>query len=100
MPQTSLTKAPLIYDSVFFRVLSVQQGLPENTIKRIIEAYTASMIKEIKKGNRVNTGIGIYEVKHTLAYTGQNPRTNLPIPVAAKNRVLFTANDALKSAVN
>lgn len=59
------------------------------------------IMEALKAGEKVTlTGFGTFEVRHTAARTGTNPRTRQKIQIAAGKRPAFSAGTLLREAVS
>lgn len=75
-------------------------GLPKTKINETLDAVEDSIVKALKKGERVAlAGFGIYSVAKRKARMGINPQTREKIKIAAKKVPVFKAAKALKEKV-
>lgn len=80
--------------------LAIITGIEKANITRLINQFQAEIVRELKKGGKVYTGLGIYEVKHRQARNGTNPKTHAIILIPASNTTRFTPKQALRDALN
>ena len=80
--------------------LAKQADLEKKQAKGALEALTAIVSREIKKGGEVPlTGLGKFKVQKRKARWGRNPQTGAKIRIAAKKVVKFTVAKALKDLI-
>jgi nucleoid DNA-binding protein len=80
--------------------LAKEANLEKKQAKVALEALTALVSKEIKKGGEVPlTGLGKFKVQKRKARMGRNPQTGEKIRIAAKKVVKFTVAKALKDLI-
>lgn len=75
--------------------------LTKKDVAKAIDALTAVIQKELKKGNKVTLmGFGSWEVRKRKARTGRNPQTGAQIKIKAKKVPKFNPGKELKEAVH
>lgn len=80
--------------------LAEKNDMPKKTMNTIMEGLVASLVKNLKKGNRVRiAGLGILQVRKRAARMGRNPATGETISIPAKKKIAFRAAKELKEAV-
>jgi DNA-binding protein HU-beta len=79
-----MNKAELI------NAMAAESGLTKADSKKALDAFTASVGKAMKAGDKVSlVGFGTFSVAERAARTGINPSTKKPIQIAAKKVVKF-----------
>lgn len=74
--------------------------MSKKQINTILDDLVASLVKNLKKGNRVRlAGFGILQVRRRAARMGRNPATGEAIKIPAKKKIAFRAAKELKEAV-
>ncbi len=67
---------------------------------RAIDALLDNVTKALKKGERVTlVGFGTFGVSRRKARAGRNPRTGVPIKIAARRALKFTVGKDLKELI-
>ncbi|MDX1921804.1 MAG: HU family DNA-binding protein [Alphaproteobacteria bacterium] len=80
--------------------LAEKNDMPKKTLNTLMEGLVASLVKNLKKGNRVRmAGLGILQVRKRAARMGRNPATGETISIPAKKKIAFRAAKELKEAV-
>lgn len=80
--------------------MSKISGLSKSDTEKALSAFTATIKKTLKKGNKVVlVGFGTFSVSKRKARTGRNPQTGAAIKIAARNVPKFSSGKALKDAV-
>jgi len=81
--------------------LAEKWDMPKKQMNQIIvEDLVASLVKNLKKGNRIRMGgFGILQVRKRAARMGRNPATGEAISIPAKKKIAFRASKELKEAV-
>jgi DNA-binding protein HU-beta len=80
--------------------LAEKHELAKKQTNQILDDLVASLVKNLKKGNRVRmAGLGILQVKKRAARMGRNPATGEAIKIPAKKKIAFRAAKELKEAV-
>lgn len=75
-------------------------GLPKTKINEVISAMEDSIVKALKKGEKVAlAGFGIYAVAKRKAREGINPQTKEKIKIPAKKVPVFRPAKALKEKI-
>lgn len=79
-----MNKAELI------NAMAAESGLTKADSKKALDAFTASVGKAMKAGDKVSlVGFGTFSVVERAARTGINPSTKKPIQIEAKKVVKF-----------
>ncbi len=80
--------------------IAEKHEMPKKTLNAIMEDLIESLVKNLKKGNRVRmAGLGILQVRKRAARMGRNPATGETIKIPAKKKIAFRAAKELKEAV-
>ena len=80
--------------------LAETHEIAKKQAEAILGELVGSIIKHLKKGNRLRLGgLGILQVRHRAARMGRNPATGEPIKIKASKKVAFRAAKELKEAV-
>jgi DNA-binding protein HU-beta len=75
-------------------------GLEKTKIKVMLEASLDLVVKELKKGGRVQlTGFGTFSTTKRKKRMGVNPKSGEKITIAARRVPKFTAGKSLKDAI-
>lgn len=91
-----MNKAELI-DAIAKQV----SGVTKTNIASVVDATTAAISAELKKGGKVQLiGFGTFETRKRAAREGRNPKTGAKLKIAASISPAFSAGKALKDAVN
>lgn len=78
-----------------------QAGLNKTEAAKAIDAFTAVVTDELKKGEKVQlVGFGTFEVTKRAAREGRNPQTGATMKIAASKAPKFSAGKKLKDEVN
>ncbi len=81
--------------------MAAKSGLTKADSSRALEAFMDVVGETLKKGDKITlTGFGSYSVSRREAREGRNPKTGLPVKIAARNSVSFKAGSKLKEVVN
>jgi DNA-binding protein HU-beta len=89
-----MTKADLVAG------ISKEAKIPKATAERALNAFTSSVTKALKKGEKLTlTGFGTFSVARRKARVGRNPQTGKEIKIAATKVAKFKAGNLLKGAV-
>ena len=81
--------------------MAAKSGLTKADSSRASEAFMDVVGETLKKGDKITlTGFGSYSVSRREAREGRNPKTGLPVKIAARNSVSFKAGSKLKEVVN
>ena len=90
-----MTKSEVVED------MAAKSGLTKADSSRALEAFMDVVGETLKKGDKITlTGFGSYSVSRREAREGRNPKTGLPVKIAARNSVSFKAGSKLKESVN
>lgn len=80
--------------------LAETHELSKKQVNTILDDLVASLVKNLKKGNRIRmAGLGILQVRRRAARMGRNPATGEAIKIPAKKKIAFRAAKELKEAV-
>jgi DNA-binding protein HU-beta len=80
--------------------LAEKHELTKKQANLIMDDLVASLVKNLKKGNRIRmAGLGILQVRKRAARMGRNPATGETIKIPAKKKIAFRAAKELKEAV-
>ncbi len=80
--------------------IASQAGLSKAQAGEAVDAFTDSITKALKKGDKVTlVGFGTFSVVHKKAREGRNPKTGKTIKIAAKKVAKFKAGKALADVV-
>jgi DNA-binding protein HU-beta len=89
-----MNKAELI-DAV-----AAKADLSKADVGRAMDALIEVIGKALKKNDKVAlVGFGTFAVRKRAARTGRNPKTGLPLKIAASKNPAFKAGKALKDAI-
>ena len=81
--------------------MAAKSGLTKADSSRALEAFMDVVGETLKKGDKITlTGFGSYSVSRREAREGRNPKTGLPVKIAARNSVSFKAGSKLKEIIN
>jgi len=81
--------------------IATETGLSKADSKRALEAFTGSVLKQLKKGNAVRLiGFGTFSVRKRKARKGINPQTGETIKIKARKVPHFAPGSELKNALN
>jgi len=76
-------------------------GLTRKRAEQVVNTIFQSMQDALIRGDRIEIrGFGSFKTKHYPAYTGRNPRTGEPIPVAAKVLPVFKVGRQLRERLD
>ncbi|MEZ0224601.1 MAG: HU family DNA-binding protein [Alphaproteobacteria bacterium] len=80
--------------------IAEKHELSKKQVNLIMDDLVDSLVKNLKKGNRVRmAGLGILQVRKRAARMGRNPATGETIKIPAKKKIAFRAAKELKEAV-
>lgn len=81
--------------------IAKESGLTKADSARALDAFTGTVTKTLKKGDKVILiGFGTFSVNKRAARKGRNPQTGKEIKIAAKKVAKFKAGAELGKAVN
>ena len=81
--------------------IAEETGLTKADSSRALEAFMSAVAETLQKGEKITlTGFGSFGVSRREARAGRNPKTGLPVKIAARNSVSFKAGSKLKESVN
>ncbi len=81
--------------------IAKQAGLSKKDAEKALKAFTDTVGKTLKKGDKVQlVGFGTFEVTKRAARTGRNPQTGAEMKIKASKAPKFKAGKALKDLVN
>ena len=94
MEKKTLTKSDIM------EKLARLRGINLRDAERSVNAAFDSMSKALAKGNRIEIrGFGSFQAKDYDQYAGHNPKTGVPIIIAAKRLPFFKPGKELKERV-
>jgi len=94
------TTAPTVTLKNIGADLAEKHELSKKQVNTILDDLVASLVKNLKKGNRIRmAGLGILQVRKRAARMGRNPATGEAIKIPAKKKIAFRAAKELKEAV-
>ncbi len=80
--------------------MASQAGLSKAQANDALDAFTETVTKTLKKGERVTlVGFGTFSTSDRAARTGRNPQTGESIKIKAKRVVKFKAGKELSTKV-
>ena len=81
--------------------MAKQAGLSQKDSEKALKAFTDTVAKALKKGDKVQlVGFGTFEVTKRAARTGRNPQTGAEMKIKASKAPKFKAGKALKDILN
>ena len=81
--------------------MAKQAGLSKKDTEKALKAFTETVAKTLKKGDKVQlVGFGTFEVSKRAARTGRNPQTGAEMKIKASKAPKFKAGKALKDMLN
>ena len=81
--------------------MAEQTGLTKKDAEAALKAFTDTVSKQLKKGDKVQlVGFGTFEVTKRAAREGRNPQTGETMTIEASKSPKFKAGKALKDVVN
>ena len=81
--------------------MAKQAGLSKKDSEKALKAFTDTVAKALKKGDKVQlVGFGTFEVTKRAARTGRNPQTGAEMKIKASKAPKFKAGKALKDSIN
>ncbi len=81
--------------------IAKQAGLTKTDAEKAVKAFTDTVGKALKKGDKVQlVGFGTFEVAKRAAREGRNPQTGATMKIKASKAPKFKAGKALKDLVN
>lgn len=100
MATKSTTTQPTVTLKQISSELAEKHEMSKKQVNLIMEDLVGSLVKNLKKGNRVRmAGLGILQVRKRAARMGRNPATGEAIKIPAKKKIAFRAAKELKEAV-
>ena len=80
--------------------IAEKSGLTKKDAEVVINAFTETLVEELKKGEKVQlVGFGTFEVSERAARTGRNPHTGEAMEIAASKTPKFHPGKAFKDAI-
>lgn len=77
-----------------------QTGLPQVTVKQIVQMMFDEVVTELAAGNRLEfRDFGVFEVVVRKPRTGRNPKTGDPVAVPPKRVVTFKMGKVMREKV-
>ena len=81
--------------------MAEQTGLTKKDAEAALKAFTDTVSKQLKKGDKVQlVGFGTFEVTKRAAREGRNPQTGKAMKIKASKAPKFKAGKALKELLN
>ena len=81
--------------------MAEQTGLTKKDAEAALKAFTDTVSKQLKKGDKVQlVGFGTFEVSKRAAREGRNPQTGKAMKIKASKAPKFKAGKALKDMIN
>ena len=81
--------------------MAKQAGLSKKDTEKALKAFTDTVAKTLKKGDKVQlVGFGTFEVSERAERTGRNPQSGKEMVIPASKAPKFKAGKALKDMVN
>jgi DNA-binding protein HU-beta len=81
--------------------MAEQTGLTKKDAEAALKAFTDTVSKQLKKGDKVQlVGFGTFEVTKRAAREGRNPQTGKAMKIKASKAPKFKAGKALKDLIN
>ena len=81
--------------------MAEQTGLTKKDAEASLKAFTETVSKQLKKGDKVQlVGFGTFEVTKRAAREGRNPQTGKAMKIKASKAPKFKAGKALKDMIN
>jgi integration host factor subunit beta len=78
-----------------------ERNLPRRQAEKAVTAIFESISSAMMENDRVEIrGFGSFTTRHYGAYTGRNPRTGEPVPVASKRMPFFKVGKELRERLN
>lgn len=82
-------------------VMAEQAGMSKKDALAALEAFTAVVSGEMKKGEKIQlVGFGTFEAAKRAAREGRNPQTGAIVKIAASIMPKFKPGKALKDLIN
>ena len=76
-------------------------GISKKDAEAALKAFTTTIQKELKKGNKVQlVGFGTFEFSKRAKREGRNPQTGEKMVIKASKTPKFKAGKAFKDAIN
>ncbi len=80
--------------------ISEATGLKRTTVKRIVQSFLDTVIRELSEGNRLEfRDFGVFEIRQRAPRVAQNPKTLKRVPIPARNTVKFKIGRLMKMAL-
>ncbi len=81
--------------------MAEQAGLSKKDAEAALKAFTATVEKALKDGDKVQlVGFGTFEVAKRATRVGRNPKTGAEMKIPASKSPKFKAGKAFKDALN
>jgi len=97
----SLLKEVVVNKSEVIQDVARESGVGRSEVESVIDAFFDTVRTAVSKGDRVAwPSFGSFSTTKRQARTGRNPRTGVPVPIAASTAVKFSSSTALKAALN
>ena len=81
--------------------MAAEAGISKKDAEAALKAFTGTVQKELKKGNKVQlVGFGTFEVSKRAKREGRNPQTGETMTIKASKTPKFKAGKAFKDFIN
>ncbi|TXM66302.1 integration host factor subunit beta [Methylobacterium sp. WL12] len=91
----------MIRSDLVLRLAAQNPHLYERDCQAVVDAMLGRIADALVAGDRVELrGFGSFTVKEQRARQGRNPRTGVPVEVAAKAALAFKAGKEMRDRVN
>ena len=92
---------PTITKQDFVEIIAEKTGIPQSTVKTIIQPFLNEIVSEVSKGNRLEfRDFGVFQVRNTARRMAQNPKTMEPVQVPPKRKVKFKMGRLMREGMN
>ena len=90
-----------VLNKILLSDVMTRTGLDKYRVHKALVGLFSSIAEALGKGDEVSVpDFGRFVVKQRSESQGRNPRTGLPITIAARKQVVFKPYPGLKDAVN
>jgi integration host factor subunit beta len=77
------------------------KGWKSSDVERAVDVFFHSMQETLRRGEKVEIrGFGTFRVRTRRPKIGRNPKTNAPVPVAAKRVPFYKSGKELRELMN
>ena len=81
--------------------LATALNIPKTHAANYVDTFLSTVSTALANGDNVQlVGFGSFQVIHTAARKGRNPRTGEPLKIAAAKKVRFSVSSKLRADVN